>query len=221
MNFFKKKYLFVYRSAWLLVLLFVHLSCTKGLQKETVVYKNDFEKGTLKNINNGKIETYQGTKVLGRYAVGGFSFHIDSLPRHDLLQLSFDLYIHDNWEGNAADGSISGSDVWIMNIFGQNTMYTTFSNKICSGLNCKYQGYPGTYPFVNNPPRSNAMDVDLPGACSTQGNTTKYHFVRTMGYTGDSFVFDCACQFSQGSKNDPCNKSWSIDNLQVKIIQLR
>ena len=99
----------------LMVFAFILASC-KGLQKDTVVYFNDFENDSLTNIIDGKIGEYNGSKVIGRYSQNGFLLRLDSLPTHNMVQITFDLYIHDTWDGNSVKPE--GPDIWIMNIDG-------------------------------------------------------------------------------------------------------
>ena len=119
-------------------------SC-KGLQKDTIVYRNDFEGGDLSKIIAGKIEDYNGSKVIGRYSENGFLLNLDSLPVHNMVQISFDLYIHDTWDGNAEKPV--GPDIWIMNIDGWSAIYATIANGLCT--NC-VQSYPVLQPSIVN-----------------------------------------------------------------------
>ena len=202
-------------------------SC-KGLQKETIVYKNDFEGGSLSNIIDGKIGDYNGSKVIGRYSESGFLLRLDSLPVHNILQISFDLYIHDTWDGNAAKPE--GPDIWIMNIDGWSAIYATMASGLCSTCN---QSYPITQPtiennrliFFNYKPNSNAIQTDLPGACKLEGvkgGTVKYRVLRTIEHTGSKLDLGCYAQLEdpdQANKN--CNESWSVDNIKIKAIEFR
>jgi len=198
--------------------------CTKNLQKETVVYKNNFDKGKVNGIYNSLISDFNGSKVLGKYGTGGFDLSVDNLPEHDLIQVSFDLYIHDNWRGNSPSGIKDSSDIWIMNFDGNNEKYTTFSNNQCFDGNCKYQAYPGNFPFPDNPAGANSQITNLPGACALKdvsGGTTKYKITRTTYHTAATFHLGCYAQlFShQRGSNPLCDASWSVDNLEVKVIK--
>src|SRR5690606_23756276 len=103
----------------------------KKVQKETEVYSNDFESSDLTGITNGILESYNNTMVLGRYNTGGFELSVSELPPHDLVQITFDLYIHDSWDGNEMIEDIGGPDIWQMTVDGKLYINTTFSNAVC------------------------------------------------------------------------------------------
>src|ERR1700735_4425231 len=94
----------------LLVIPFILIfSCNKTVNSEVTVYHNDFETGNLSNISNGVISQFNGSNVLGRFSNGNFTLSINNLPDHNLIAVSFDLYIHDNWRGNLAP---EGPEIW-------------------------------------------------------------------------------------------------------------
>ncbi len=209
-------------------LIIVSIASCKGLQKETIIYNNDFEGGNLSGIIDGKIEDYNGSKVIGRYSQNGFLLKLDSLPVHNMVQISFDLYIHDTWDGNAAKPE--GPDIWIMNIDGWSAVYSTFSNGLCT--NCS-QAFPvlqpsqvnGGFVFFNNKPNSNAIKTDLPGACKlkdSKGGTSMYRMLRTIEHTQSTLDIGCFAQLEDpDTANKNCNESWSVDNIMVKVIEFR
>ena len=210
------------------LLIMISVASCKGLQKDIIVYRNDFEEGDLKGINSGKIEDYNGSKVIGRYSQNGFLLKLDSLPVHNMVQISFDLYIHDTWDGNAAKPL--GPDIWIMNIDGWSAIYATIANGSCT--NC-FQSYPvlqpsfvnGIFNFFNNKPNSNAIKTDLPGACKlkdSKGGTSLYRILRTFEHTQSTLDIGCFAQLEDPDRaNKNCNESWSVDNIMVKTIEFK
>lgn len=223
-------YLTYNRFQYILVsfLILMSLASCKGLQKETIVYKNDFEGGNLSGIIDGKIEDYNGSKVIGRYSQNGFLLRLDSLPNHNMVQISFDLYIHDTWDGNVVKPE--GPDIWIMNIDGWSAIYSTFANGLCT--NCT-QSFPvlqpshvnGGFVFFNNKPNSNAIKTNLPGACKfkdSKGGTSMYRILRTIAHTGITLDIGCFAQLEDpDTANKNCNESWSVDNMMIKVIEFR
>lgn len=200
----------------------------KGIQKETEVFNSDFERGIPVNVVDGKIEQYNGSGVLGRYSQSGFVVQIKNLKAHNLIRISFDLYIHDTWDGNTTGSD--GRDIWIMNIDGGSNLYATFANGTC--INCT-QSYPDPQPaffnnlfnFALNRPNSNAIRTDLPGACKlkdVKGGTSMYRIQRTIEHTGSTLDLGC---FGQLEDSDPanknCNESWSVDNMRITAIEFR
>lgn len=218
------------RFLYIILSIFVLLSLAscKGLQKENIVYRNNFEAGDLSKISGGKIEEYNGSKVIGRYSENGFLLSLDNLPKHNMVQISFDLYIHDTWDGNALKPD--GPDIWIMNIDGSSAIYSTFANGLCT--NCT-QSYPalqpsqinGKFVFFENKLNSNAHQTNLPGACKLkdeQGGTTMYRIVRTFEHTRSTLSLGCYAQLEDADPaNKNCNESWSVDNIKIKTIEFR
>lgn len=210
------------------ILIISFFASCKGLQKENIVYRNDFEGNNLSGIIDGKIGDYNGSKVIGRYSQSGFLLKLDSLPVHNMVQISFNLYIHDTWDGNASKPN--GPDIWIMNIDGWSAVYSTFANGLC--MNCS-QAFPvlqpsqvnGAFVFFNNKPNSNAIKTDLPGACKLQdskGGTSMYRILRTFDHTNSTLDIGCFAQLEDpDTANKNCNESWSVDNILVKTIEFR
>ena len=214
------------RNFFLSILLFITIaSCSKSVKNQEEVYFNDFESANLTGINSGAIENYNGTNVLGRYNSGGFDLQLNSLPKHSLVEVSFDLYIHDSWDGNKTSVNIDGPDIWKLIVDGNLYMNTTFSNSYCdnSGF-CLPQSYPQDYPNFNNNPKTGAANANLPGVCNLKGQaggTTLYKITRTIEHSKASLLLQCRDQLIQTNTNDPkCDESWSVDNLRVKVISL-
>src|ERR1700761_3618784 len=100
----------------LLLISFILLfSCNTHVKNEITVYNNDFESGNLNNIKGGILGQFNGSKVLGQFSAGNFTLSLSNLPSHDLITVSFDLYIHDNWRGELAP---DGPEIWQMLIDG-------------------------------------------------------------------------------------------------------
>lgn len=223
----KKLQVRIFQTLVLLVLMAGLYSC-KGVQKEKVLYNNNFESNDLTNIDNGKIELYNGSNVLGRYSENGFLLQLKGIQSHDMIQISFDLYIHDTWDGNSTGAN--GRDIWIMNIDGWSSIYSTFANGACA--NCT-QSYPEPQPpfynnvfnFAQNKPNSNAIKTNLPGACKlkdVEGGTSMYRIQRTFNHTAATLDLGC---FGQLEDPDPanknCNESWSVDNIKITAIEFK
>lgn len=207
------------------VLCLLFTACSKKVDSEQEIYFNDFESKNLSNINLGEIEVYNGTNVLGRYNSGGFDLQLNSLPKHKLVEISFDLYIHDSWDGNRTSGGVDGPDIWKLMVDGNLYINTTFSNVYCdnSGF-CPPQSYPQDYPNFNHNPKSGAINPNLPGVCSLKGQaggTTLYKITKTIEHSKATLFLQCRDQLIQTNAADAkCDESWSIDNLRIKVINL-
>lgn len=197
-------------------------SCKDKIATSNEVYNNDFQADNLSSISGGIIENYNGSKVLGRYNNGGFTLSLNNLPKHDLISVSFTLYIHDSWDGNST--APDGPDMWEMFVDDEPYISTTFSNFPCASTDiCKPQSYPNTYPNNYNNPQTGATTVNLPPACKTTypNGTSMYRITKTFAHTGGTVTIKCLDKLSQTNDPDPkCDESWSVDNLNVKAITL-
>jgi hypothetical protein len=200
-------------------------SCKKNVNNEVEVYNNDFESDDLSNINNGIISQFNGTSVLGNYNNGSFALTVNNLPKHDLVDISFDLYIHDSWDGNNI--TPAGPDIWKMLIDGNPYISATFSNAACSGgggVFCARQSYPLDYPNNNSNAKAGAYRTDLPGFCQLTTNSTGstlYKIEKIVRHSNKTLILQCLDKLVQTDAADPkCDESWSIDNIKIKAITL-
>ncbi|WP_219223188.1 hypothetical protein [Pedobacter antarcticus] len=211
---------------WILAFPFL-LSCAKSVNSDVEVYANDFENGNLTGITKGEIGTFNGSKVLGQFNNGGFDLALNDLPAHEMVEVSFDLYIHDNWDGNAqfADNVI-GPDIWRMRVDDQTYINTTFSNAACTpGFICPPQSYPADYPNNNQNPRVGAEKTKLPGVCAQRTSptgTSLYKIKKRIAHSSANLLIQCDDKLMQKNVADPkCDESWSVDNIKVRVINLK
>jgi len=206
----------------LVFLLLLQISCKTHVQNEVEVYNNNFESNNLSNIDNGIVSLYNGSSVLGQYNNGYFNLTLHNLPKHDLATISFDLYIHDSWDGNKT--APDGPDIWQMLVDGNTYINTTFSNLPCiAGNFCSPQSYPSNYPNNYNNPKTGAYNTDLPGVCSQArpNGTTLYKITKTFTHTSQTLLLQCLDKLVQTNSPDPkCDESWSVDNITIKVITL-
>jgi len=196
-------------------------SCKNQVQSIVTVYNNDFETQDLTSISDGIVTQYNGSAVLGQYNNGGFLLTLN-LPKHDLVTISFDLYIHDTWDGNKQ--APDGPDIWQMIVNNNTYINTTFSNLDCVlGNFCSPQSYPFNYPNNYNNPKTGAYKSGLPGVCTNGGasSTTQYKITKTFTHSKNVLTLQCLDKLIQTNSPDPkCDESWSVDNLTIKAITL-
>lgn len=204
---------------------FFLISCKKTIRSEVEVYNNNFETGNLSNIQNGIIGQFNASSILGQYNNGNFALTVNNLPKHDLVTVNFDLYIHDSWDGNKS--APDGPDIWEMLVDGNPYINTTFSNDPCAtggGIFCAPQAYPFDYPNSDHNPKSGAYKTNLPGFCSKKNDpngTTMYKIEKTFRHSNSSLLLQCLDQLVQTNTSDPkCDESWSVDNIIIKTITL-
>src|SRR6187402_1336749 len=117
-----------------ITLIIIISSCKRQVTNETLVYNNDFENNNLAGITNGILTAYNNSTVLGRYNNGYFSLLVNNLPKHSLITVTLDLYIHDSWDGNKQ--APDGPDIWELIADDNTYLSTTFSNDQCNGGFC-------------------------------------------------------------------------------------
>lgn len=206
------------KLALFLMLAYSMLSCKKNLPNEIEIYRNDFEQGRQKlKVFAGNNESkdplvfkFNNTNILGPLNHNAVFMQFDSLPSHQLLQLEFDLYIHDSWKGN--DGL--QSDFWAIFLDRERAFITTFSN-----LPGTQQSYPYVYGF-NFFPGANSFKNNMPGLCSLKSSangSSVYQYVWKFKHSNPSIMISLADLIVE---TDLCLKSWSIDNLVVTCIAI-
>jgi len=197
-------------------------SCKNKVQSTVTIYSNDFEQQDSSRITNGVITQYNGSSVLGRYNNSGFTLTLNNLPKHNLVTISFDLYIHDSWDGDKTDPD--GPDIWQMLVNNNTYINATFSNAACKPGNfCSPQSYPFNYPNNYNNPKTGAFKTNLPGVCLNGGvnGTTLYKITKTITHSNDVLTLQCLDKLVQTNTTDPkCDESWSVDNINIKAITL-
>lgn len=206
---------------------FFFLSCAKSNHGEVEIYSNDFESSASTGITNATISSFNGGHVLGFFNNSQFTLSVSDLPEHDIVDISFDLYIHDNWDGNIQlQDNIAGPDIWQMKVDNKTYITTTFSNNDCTpGYFCPPQSYPSEYPNFNHNPKSGASQTVLPGVCSKAGSpngSTLYKIQKSISHSEKVLLFQCLDKLIQKDVADPkCDESWSVDNIKIKVINLK
>lgn len=198
-------------------------ACQSGKESRTEIYFNNFENDNLSNISGGKFYSYNQTKMLGNYNKDGFVFYMNQLPAHQMVEVSFDLYIHDSWDGNQLGNGIDGPDIWALYVDEVPYIYTTFSNNSCFyGPFCPPQSYPGNYPQNYHNPKTGAYQTGLPPTCNYAHlpyGSTIYKIKKTVVHQSGQLTVSCRDQLIQTNAEDPlCDESWSIDNLKISLI---
>jgi len=213
----------IIKACVLLYLLTGFTGCFKDLTHITVVYHNDFENAdtsqTLKingfNSNGGyatfdiRTRYFNGSKVLGKFNSNAVTVALANLPSHDIIRTEYDLYIHDKWK----------NDLWKMTVDNSDQLLTGFSND--SSVQQSYPNWLGN-GSPTGPAGRNAVSTHLAGTCGLQGSaqgSSQYHIIQTISHTQPNFTLilsDAGAFF-----NDTCQRSWSVDNLNISLIRNR
>ena len=197
-----------------------------SLEPEITIYDNNFESEDYTDIEGVFISIFDGNRVMGFFNKRGFNLNLSDLPDHDFIHLTFDLYIHDSWEGNASlEGeALDEKDSWVLEIdtarnqtVGDRIYYeTTFSNGLCIPSFCYTQSFPDQFPSTNDA-RKEVAEVTN-GRCSwldTPNGTLIYKMDLVFQHTDRNAVLS----FYDKLNGNLCDESWSLDNLSVSLIK--
>ncbi len=140
------------RAVTLIFTMSLFSSCFKDIPVKNVIYRNDFENGDTSKIivynMNGpmdslKIVDYNGSMVFGRFNNNYITFNFIDLPQHNAVKIEFDLYIHDQWDGDRVAAGQLYPDIWQMSVDNFPVYTTSFSNGSSTSLSRKL--YFGNY----------------------------------------------------------------------------
>ncbi|MCG8404173.1 MAG: thrombospondin type 3 repeat-containing protein [Phycisphaerales bacterium] len=182
-----------------------------------IVYENDFE-----TVGDPLLEwTHSDTDVtplgnrrfLGQFLDDTVTLTLTSLPVHDEVTVSVDLFVIRSWDGN--DPGVGGSpDIWKLTNCETSLFQTTFSN-VNNHAPEKTQAYPDQFPGGDNPPTTGASEVDTLGYMFPgQLGDSVYHLTFTFPHSNDSLILDFS---SILDGPDLLNESWGLDNVQVVV----
>lgn len=217
-------------SSTLLILLAIS-SCSDEIPVEENLYFYNLE-SDYRNIDSVYISEFNGSRVLGPFNNSGFSVHWEGLPDHDYIRLTFDLYIHDTWEGNSNNSNtgLPDHDAWFieldphLKLKAHEKIYfeTTFSNGPCDPGYCFAQSYPNEFPF-NNDARSGTFIKNLLGRCLYKDSpygSSMYRINKIFPHSEKDIVIAFYDRLKQEAPFPPlCEESWSLDNLNISLIK--
>lgn len=165
--------------------------------------------GPWANWSSGNKISYNGSNVLGPFADktnDSITYSMLGLGVHDSIRVTFDLYIHDTWEGNC---SLVGPDIFRFNQGTSNVLNTTFSNRA---------GCTQNYPTTGSPAFTGAAATGLPRRCDLTGSTTKYTITRTFRHTATDLYLSWVSDLKDSVDNtNKCNESWTLDNVVIEV----
>ncbi|MBM3957778.1 MAG: hypothetical protein FJ313_06985, partial [Gemmatimonadetes bacterium] len=144
----------------------------------------------------------QFTEFLGRFTNDTVSLTLQNLPPHDLVELTFDLYVIDSWDGS---NYRSGPDYFQVGSGGSRD--NLFSETFHSGCPGEGMSYAATRPESCGP--------DL-GFNPIYGDSIYRNLNNgfTFGHTGSTLVIN----FSGSGLQDVEDESWGIDNVRITLV---
>jgi hypothetical protein len=210
-----------YSNLYILSLLLLLVSsCDKNITQRKRVFFENAEDGIASNMlathrdgyDIGRIvRPFGGSNVIGNFNNTVVTVLIDSVPAHNMIYASFDLFTHDNWEGLKI-GQYGLPDVWNIRVNGAYQLSTCFSNSPIYE-----QAYPEWIGTASLPARSNAVSRGFYGICALDtlaDGTTHYRIVFSRPHTDKSVII----QFNDALQGPICDRSWSIDNISIEIM---
>ena len=172
----------------------------------TSIYFNDFEDSTGTAWSSSTTYSFNGSTTLGPYGPQSIYLELSNLPINDTVEITFDLYIHDSWDGS--------SDKWELK-FEQNS---TIQGSFLTDFNNHYgfQSYPDEYP-ASNTAKSGAVQVNLPRRCisstsSSSWSSTKYTLSKRFYSISSVGKF----LFHSYQSSNYCDESWGVDNVNIE-----
>jgi subtilisin family serine protease len=193
--------------------------------RRTVLYSNDFESVVGPEWSPATTNTTPGpplhTGFLGNHVNDTLTFtFVSNQPPHSLIEVSFDLFIMNSWDGNipAVVGN-PGDDIWQWNFAGTNVLTTSFSNFEDPSY-AQHQSYPGSFP-TNNLPRTGAVlkDVFGIGPGPFNGVDAVYRITRVFPHSGGAIQMSFNGLNLQEPPNDSLNdEPWGIDNVVITAL---
>lgn len=221
-----KKFLLI---SFNIILISILTGCKEEeLVADILLYENDFEAGDLSSLTGARVFRFDESNVLGNYNNEGFRLSLNEIPEHQYIHVSFDLLLHDSWDGNTNGFENDFPDLWIMefnkDLNLKRTDYpkfeTTFSNGPCDSELCLYQSYPNNYPFLS-PPKVGTSYFTW-GTCHfqfSQAGTMVINIQKTYPHNDKALTIDFYDRLYQPNVPDAkCDESWSLDNLKVSAL---
>ena len=173
-------------------------------------YGQNFENLPFSGWNQQISFNFNSTNVLGPFYNDSLVYLATSLPKHDSVRVTFDLYIHDTWEGECSSG---GKDK--LKFYGGSKiqMDASFSNTPSCQQTYSNLGIPGLYPAENDASKNN-----LSRRCTNTSKTTRYSITKTFAHTSGKLDLSWVGGLNDLPGNQTiCDESWSVDNIQIEL----
>jgi hypothetical protein len=179
---------------------------------DQTVYQNDFETavGPGWTFTGGAplISTSpNGRRFLGEDPTRGFgqgtaTLSLTGLPTHSSVQVSFQLYIINTWDGSSGAFN-NGPDFFRFGVTGSSpALDTTFSNQ---------PGGEQSFPVENSPAKAGSTESNTLGY---PGGEAVYTLVFTLPHSASTLSLDFAGAENQGIGDE----SWGLDNVTVVAL---
>lgn len=173
-------------------------------------YSQSFETSPYSGWNQQLNFNFNSSTVMGPYYNDSIVYFSSNLPSHDSVKVTFDLYIHDSWEGEC---STIGKDK--LKFYGGSkiAMDASFSNTNTCQQSYSNSGIPGVYAA-----ETDAIKTNLVRRCNNSSKTTKYTVTRTFAHSSAKLDLSWVGSLNDISINQNiCDESWSVDNVNIEL----
>ena len=194
------------------------VTCLSTAAHATVVYQNDFQTTVGSEwssiITSDTPTPYpSGSRTfLGEFGNQTINLNLAALPAHDMVEVSFDLYLIRSWDGSSTGTQYDwGSDFFSFGLVnGPTFLHDTFGNGNPAG-----QSYG---PNANNPWGTGAAETYSLGYVFNDGTINQvmdsvYHFSFSFANSDSLLAFN----FIGSGLQDISDESWGLDNVKVSV----
>ena len=184
-------------------------STAQTLDEPHTFYQSDFSQNDFDGWSTTQTIEYDNRILLGNFSNETCSLTLSCLPAHTSLQLTFDVYALDTWDGNGSTGGPNDPDLWFTSIDGNTLIETTFGHAF--GVP---QSYPANYP-AHNDPFSGATQQCLETFCYGQICASAQY---SMSFTIEHSLSNAEIIFGADLLQDICDESWALGDVAISLI---
>ncbi len=198
----------------------------------SIVYTSDFTKTAGDAWTQNTVDqTPNEQTFLGPFDNETIGLKVTSLPPHERVRVSFDLFIIDTWDGSARIGpgmKPCGPDFVEIDLAGgPNLLRATFSALPSDpgfALEAQLQSYPSPIPSKSNP-----MGTGAAGVCKL-GYVFSFHprnhepvsfpmdGTYSMSYTLQHSADSIRINFAGSGLQGVADESWGLSNVKVEVL---
>ena len=184
-------------------------STAQTLDEPHTFYQSDFSQNDFDGWSTTQTIEYDNRILLGNFSNETCSLTLSCLPAHTSLQLTFDVYALDTWDGNGSTGGPKYPDLCFTSIDGNTLIETTFGHAF--GVP---QSYPANYP-AHNDPFSGATQQCLETFCYGQNCASAQY---SMSFTIEHSLSNAEIIFGADLLQDICDESWALGDVAISLI---
>jgi hypothetical protein len=187
-----------------------------GRLNGTRVYTHSFDDPPGAEWSFNKVSK---TEVGNRAYLGGIpslkpvTLSLKDLPQHDLVRITFDLYLFEGWSGSSP---YWGYARWDLNLGdGRNLLHTSFSNcgegpRIDADQTNNEQAFPDSFDIRIHPSFTGATEKST---LLRQRYSGVYHFDLLFPHADKEILFAFRSVIQEGT-----NRTWGIANVTVETL---